>query len=376
MASDYYEILAVQRDASEDEIKKAYRRLALQYHPDKNPGDAEAERMFKQAAEAYDVLRDPQKRERYDRFGEAGLGEGGGGGFSNVEDIFSVFGDLFGGGGGGGGIFEGIFGGGGRSRGGQNQGEDVRTDLELTFEEAATGVDKELEVPRLHGCETCSGDGTKKGSSRERCSMCGGAGQVQQSQGFFAVRSTCPQCRGEGERITDPCSDCRGEGRVQRDESIEITIPAGIQHGARIRVRGAGNSGRRNGSQGDLYVFVSLRPHEFLTREDDHVICEIPISYSQAVLGAKVDAPSLKGSVSVNVPAGTPSGDILRLRGQGFPHLQGHGSGDQLVRVFVDVPRKVSSEQEELLRQLADLEEKQVDSQRNTFFQRLKKYFE
>lgn len=373
MSTDYYDILGVTRDASDDEIKKAYRRLALQHHPDKNPGDAEAERLFKQAAEAYDVLRDPQKRERYDRYGEAGLGDTGAGGFTNVEDIFSMFGDLFGGGGGG--IFEGIFGG-GRRRGGAQHGEDLRTEVELTFEEASVGVDKELEIRLMRACGKCSGQGTKSGSGRETCSLCRGMGQVQQQQGFFAVRTTCPQCRGEGEQITDPCGACRGEGRTEKRETIEVKIPAGIQHGSRMRVRGAGNEGRRGGPRGDLYVFVSLAPHEFLEREEDHVLCEVPISYSQAVLGTKVEVPSLAGSVSVTVPPGTQSGEVLRLRGQGFPHLQGHGRGDQLVRVYVDVPHKVNAEQEELLRRLAELEEKQVDSRRNSFFQRLKKYFE
>lgn len=372
-SSDYYDVLGVSRDAGDEEIKKAYRAKALKYHPDKNPGDAEAERHFKEAAAAYDVLRDSEKRARYDRYGEEGLG-GMTGNFSSVEDIFSVFGDVFGGGGGG--LFDELFGGRGGGRSHVRQGEDLRAEVKISFEEVATGTKRTLSVQRAVTCKDCSGSGAKAGTEASSCPLCRGHGQVQQSQGFFSIRTTCPQCHGEGQVINDPCKTCSGSGRTRRKDDITVEIPAGIRDGSRIRVPSYGNDGPRNGPAGDLYVVTRLKAHEFFQRVDNDVLCEIPISYTQAVLGAKVEVPTLGGKARVTIPPGTQSGEILRLKGQGFPSLEGYRPGDELVKVLIEVPKKLSSEQEELLRQLAELEEKQVDSKRHSFFEKLKNYFE
>lgn len=371
MAVDYYDVLGVSREASAEEIKKAYRKLALKYHPDKNPGDQEAEQKFKQAAEAYDVLRDPDKRSRYDRFGAEGLRGAGSRGFSNVEDIFSVFGDIFG----GSSIFDEIFGGGGGGRGGRRQGENLRAEVPLTFEEAATGAKRVLSVQRAVTCSTCTGSGAKPGTQPIRCPVCRGAGQVAQSQGFFSIRMACSQCHGSGQAISDPCRDCSGHGRVRQSDDVDVEIPAGVHDGNRLRLIGRGNEAP-GGVAGDLFVVVRLKPHEFFQREENDVLCEVPISFTQAALGAKVEVPTLRGRKKVTVPAGTQSGDVIRLRGEGFPSLEGYRNGDELVRVVIEVPRKLGSEQEALLRQLAELEEKQVDSKRHSFFERLKQYFE
>ena len=379
MSRDYYEILGLARDASKDEIKKAYRGLALKHHPDKNPGDAEAERRFKEAAEAFDVLGDDQKRATYDQYGHAGLSGSGAGprGFSNVEDIFSVFGDIFGGGGGGGSIFEDLFGGGGGGgRSHPQQGENLRAEIPIKFEEAAEGTHRELAVTRRHSCDTCNGSGAKPGTEPTPCNLCRGVGQVQQSQGFFSIRSVCPQCRGEGVRIENPCGDCHGEGRVRRKEDVHLDIPPGVQDGTRMRVTGAGNAGHRGGPAGDLHVIIRLEQHEFFQRVDNDVLCEIPVTFAQATLGSKVEVPTLGGKASMTIPAGTQSGEILRMRGQGFPSLHGHRGGDQLVKVVVEVPKKLSEEQRELLHRLAELDEKEVSTKRHSFFERLKNYFD
>ena len=376
MSRDYYEILGVERDASDDEIKKAYRQQALKHHPDKNPGDAEAERRFKEAAEAFDVLGNAEKRATYDQYGHAGLSGAGAGprGFSNVEDIFSVFGDIFGGGGGS--IFEDLFGGGGGGRSHPQQGENLRAEIPITFEEASEGTERELAVTRRVTCETCDGSGAKPGTTPKTCSLCRGVGQVQQSQGFFSIRSVCPQCRGEGVQIESPCLDCQGEGRRRQKEDVHLDIPAGVQDGTRMRVTGAGNSGPRGGPPGDLHVILRLKAHEFFQRVDNDVLCELPVSFSQAALGTKVEVPTLRGKASMTVPAGTQSGEILRMRGQGFPSLHSNRSGDQLVKVVVEVPKKLSEEQEELLRRLAELEEKEVGSKRHSFFEKLRRAFD
>ncbi|MFN0057097.1 MAG: molecular chaperone DnaJ [Planctomycetota bacterium] len=364
---DYYEILGVTRDASPEDIKKAYRKKALKFHPDKNPGDVEAERRFKEAAEAYDVLQDADKRARYDRYGAEGLREfGGGSNFTSVEDIFSVFGDLFGGG---------MFGGGGGGRGRRVQGESLRAEIQITLEEAVTGVSRTITLQHLQQCKECAGSGARSGSKPQTCSLCRGAGQVQQSQGFFTIRTSCPECRGEGRVIQDPCAACSGEGRRSVKRDIEIRIPPGASEGSRMRVGGQGNSGPQGGPPGDLYVYIRLKPHEFFARVDDDVVHEVPISYMQAVLGARVELPTLRGKAQVTIPPGTQSGEILRLKGQGFPRLERHGNGDQLVKAVIEVPRKVNAEQRELLERLAVLEDKQVDSRRYSFFERLRQYF-
>ncbi|MEM7166430.1 MAG: molecular chaperone DnaJ [Planctomycetota bacterium] len=372
MAQDYYDILGVNRDASADEVKKAYRKLALKYHPDKNPGDTEAERNFKEAAEAYDVLRDDEKRARYDRYGAEGVrGMGGGQGFSNVEDIFSVFGDIFG----GNSVFDDLFGGRGGGRRGAPQGENLRAEIQITYEEAATGVSRVLSLKRAVACDTCHGTGAREGTKPTQCSTCSGAGQVAQSQGFFSIRMACPKCHGSGQIISDPCKSCAGSARSKRKEDVEVQVPAGIFDGSRIRHPGKGNEAP-GGVPGDLFVVVRLKPHEFFQRVDNDVLCEVPISYSQAALGAKVEVPTLRGKAVITIPAGTQSGELLRLKGQGFPSLDGYRPGDELVKVIVEVPRKMSQEQEKLLRQLAELEDSQVDSKRNSFFEKLKNYFE
>ena len=371
---DYYEVLGVAKDASEDDVKKAYRKLALKYHPDKNPGDSEAEERFKEAAEAYDVLREPDKRAQYDQFGHDGLRGMGNGGFSNVDDIFSVFGDIFGG---GGSFVDEFFGGGGRrARRGPPPGEDLGIELVLTYEQAAEGLTRTIEVHRMVRCDTCTGSGARSGSSSTTCPLCQGHGQVQQSQGFFSVRTTCPRCTGRGQVIEDPCGDCSGTGRQERGEDIEVRIPAGVRTGSRLRVAGRGNAGQHGGPTGDLYVILHLEPHEFLERVENDVICEVPISYTQAVLGAKIDVPTLKGKAVMTVPPGTQSGELLRMKGQGFPSLDGRTRGDELVRVVIEVPRRVKGEEEELLRQLAEMEEKNVNPSRKSFFDKLKNYFE
>ncbi len=374
MAVDYYKTLGVTRQASDDEIRKAYRKLALKYHPDKNPGDSEAEHKFKEAAEAYDVLRDSEKRSIYDRYGVDGLKSQGAApaGFSNMEDIFSVFGDLFG----GGSVFEGFFSGGRSNPRGAAQGEHLRLDVELTFEEAVQGVEREIEIDRLVGCDTCRGSGLRSGAEPTTCQTCGGVGQVQQSQGFFAIRTTCPSCRGQGQTIEDPCRKCRGEGRVQKSVSIEYELPPGVDEGNRLRLGGQGNEGLRGGPPGDLYLVVRLARHDFFERHGEDVVCEVPISYSQACLGAKITVPTLAGKAEFEVPKGTQPGELLRLKGQGFPDLNGRRVGDQLIRVNLSVPKDLTEEQETLLRDLAKIEETQVRDKHPSFFEKLRKYFE
>lgn len=375
MALDYYEVLGVSKEATEDEIKKAYRRRALEFHPDKNPGDAEAERKFKEAAEAFDVLNDADKRARYDRYGHDGLrGSGGSPGFDNVEDIFSVFGDLFGGGGGS--IFEGMFGGGGGG-GTRARGENLRAELELTLEDIVEETRHTLEVNRFEPCRTCTSTGAAKGSGSKACDTCQGAGQIHQTRGFFAIRTACPSCQGQGQVVSDPCKECSGEGRVAKTKEIEIRVPAGIPEGTRLRVSGEGNAAfRGQGPGGDLFVDLAIKRHEFFERVDDSVVCEVPISYAQAALGATVEVPSLRGKSDVEVPGGTQSGEVLRLKRQGLPNLNGYGIGDQLIRVVVEVPKKLSEEQEELIRKLAEIEDTQVGTKRHSFFEKLKRYFE
>jgi len=343
---DYYEILGLGREASSEELKKAYRKLALQYHPDRNPGDPEAEEHFKEAAEAYEVLHDPEKRQLYDQFGHAGLQGTGFQGFRGFDDIFSSFTD----------IFEDFFGNGRRSRANRPAaGRDLRYDLTLDFIDAAKGREMELAVPRLETCEECGGAGTTSGSGPQVCSTCQGSGQVYQTRGFFRLGTTCPTCRGQGQIIVDPCPSCRGEGRVRQERKVLLRVPPGVDTGSRLLLRGEGEGGHLGGPRGDLYVVIHVKPHDFFEREGDHVLCRIPVSMVDAALGAEIEVPTLlDGSQKLAVPKGTQSGRMLHFKGMGFPHLRGVGRGDQIMEVQVLTPTNLTRRQEELLREFAN----------------------
>jgi len=358
---DYYEVLAIGRSASGTEIKSAYRRLAVSYHPDRNPGDKEAEEKFKEAAEAYSVLSDSSNRVRYDRFGHQGVTGQGFGGFDTTTfgDFADILGDFFGL------DFGDLFSGGRRQSRGE-PGADLRYQLSLSLEEAAFGADQVLKIPRLESCSECSGSGSGPDSSPQTCSTCGGYGQVRISQGFFTVARTFPQCRGEGRVITDPCRQCRGEGRVEQQRSIEVKIPAGVDTGTRLRLTGEGEHGRRGGPTGDLYVDIFVEPHAQFEREGAHTRSRLDLTYSQAVLGTSVEVETLHDPVPLEIPSGTADGKEFRLAGKGIDRLDGRGRGDHFVRVRVVVPqpRELSEEQLELLRRLAEIEGKEVKSER------------
>lgn len=342
---DYYEILGVERNASEEEIKKSYRRLAMQYHPDRNQGDKEAEEKFKEAAEAYEVLSDAQKKDIYDRFGHEGLSGTGFRGFTGFEDIFSSFGS----------IFEDIFGYSNQSRTSARAGADLRYDLKISFMDAAFGTSTEIEVTKLDTCHECSGSGAAAGTSPEVCRRCGGRGQVTQSSGFFSISSTCPSCRGYGSVIANPCKLCRGTGKEKIHKNVSLKIPAGVETGSRLRLRGEGERGENNGPPGDLYVFVHLEPHDFFSRRENDIYCRIPISFVQAALGATIEVPTLNGTENLKIPKGTQSGRVFKLKGKGIPHLRGFGRGDQLVEAIVVTPSNLTRKQEDLLREFAKL---------------------
>jgi molecular chaperone DnaJ len=368
---DYYEVLGVSRSADTAEIKKAYRQLALKLHPDKNPGDAKAEQAFKEVSEAYEVLSDPEKRQLYDRYGHEGLkARGYGPSFRDVEDIFSHFSDIF-----EGSLFEGLFG--GRRRGRHGGGADQLTEIELTLEEVATGVTRKVEVRRRAVCKTCRGSGAKAGSSPQVCPTCAGYGQVEASSGFFSIRRTCPQCGGEGATIADPCRDCRGEGRVAERREITVDVPAGVHTGNQLRLAGEGDEGVRGGPPGDLYCRIHVEEHRFFQRDGDDLLCEVPITFSDAALGAKIEVPSLQGKTVVTVPPGVQSGAILELRGRGLPSLESSRRGDQLVRVIVETPRRLSAQARKLFEQLRELDGQTSQSHpdRQGFIDRLYDYF-
>jgi molecular chaperone DnaJ len=362
--SDYYELLGVGRDASARDIKSAYRKLAVQYHPDRNPGDKEAEERFKEAAEAYAVLSDPEKKARYDRFGHAGVAGGGFGGFDagTFGDFADILGDFFGLG------FGDLFGG-GRRRGRGEPGADLRYQLTLPLEEAAFGTEKVLKVPRLETCARCSGSGSAGNAEPEACATCGGYGQVRMSQGFFTVARTCPHCRGEGRVITNPCPECRGEARVEQERSIELKIPAGVDTGTRLRLAGEGEHGRRGGRTGDLFVDIVVEPHADFERQGPHMRSRLSLSYAQAVLGTSVDVDTLHGSVPLEVPPGTENGKEFRIAGKGIDRLNGRGRGDHFVHIAVTVPhpRELSEEYLEALRQLAEVEGTEVRGEKGVF---------
>ena len=357
MAKDYYEILGVAKTATPEEIKKAYRKLAVKYHPDKNPGDKSAEEKFKEVSQAYEVLSDAGKRAQYDQFGHEAYtssgGHGPGGGYSGA-DPFDIFSQVFGGGGGGF-NFEDLFGGGHSRRrqspNGAVDGADLRYDMEINFEDAVYGADRKIVIPRLVGCDACNGSGCEPGSGRKTCPKCGGSGQVAMSQGFFSIRQACPTCRGTGQIVEKPCKKCRGEGRVRVEKTLQIHIPPGVDTGSRLRVAGEGESGVRGGRNGDLYVVIHVRAHEIFHREGNDVICELPVSYSVATLGGVVEVPTVSGVAKMKVPAGTQTRTIVRMRGKGMPALRGGERGDMHVRIFVEVPAGLNREQQQLLEQ-------------------------
>ncbi|MFP5459138.1 MAG: molecular chaperone DnaJ [Bacteriovoracia bacterium] len=374
---DYYEILGVSKTSSKEEIKKAYRKLAMQYHPDRNPDNKEAEAKFKEASEAAEVLLDDQKKARYDQFGHAGMGQGAGpggfgGGFSgDFGDLGDIFGDIFG-----------EMMGGGRRRGGGGRrsraqmGEDLQAEMEITFEEAAFGVEKEIFVHKAATCGDCSGTGAKKGSTPTTCDMCHGHGEVRRQQGFFTISQGCPKCQGSGQMIKDPCGTCNGQGRVRKKETLSVKVPAGIDEGQRLKLSGQGDGGVHGGPSGDLYVLIRIKEHEFFSRDTFDVICEVPVSFSQAALGAEIEVPTLGGRVSMKVPAGTQSGKKMRLKNKGIAKLGGYGLGDQIISIHVETPTKLSAEQRELFERLAALDSNQSNPMTKGFFDRVKDLFQ
>ncbi len=345
---DYYEIMGVARDATPEELKTVYRKLALKYHPDRNPGDKESEEKFKEAAEAYEVLHDPQKRAIYDQYGHQGLEGSGFSGFGGFEDIFSSFSD----------IFEDFFGFGGnrRSRSRTQRGSDLRFDMTLSFMEAAFGIEKEINLEKTETCLDCSGNGCEPGFGPETCRQCGGSGQLSRNQGFFTVRTTCHSCRGAGQTISHPCKNCRGAGKVIINKKVSVKIPAGVDSGSRLRLTGEGESGAYGGSNGDLYVFMHVEAHEFFERHENDIYCRIPVSFVQAALGDSIQVPTLNSKKSIDIPKGTQPGDMIRLQGEGIPHLRHKRRGDQIVQIIIKTPVNLTKKQETLLKEFSKLE--------------------
>ncbi len=374
---DYYEVLEVDRAASEEEIKKAYRKLAIKYHPDKNPGDKTAEEKFKELGEAYEALCDPQKRAAYDQYGHAAFdsrarGAGGfrGGGF---HDPFEIFREVFGGGAGS--IFDELFGGERRDPTGPQRGADLRYDMEISFEEAVLGCEKEITVAKPDTCESCRGSGAEPGSATKTCSTCGGRGQVINSRGIFSIAQTCPRCEGAGRTMEKPCRACRGAGRRERTSNITIKIPPGVDTGARLRSAGNGEGGIRGGPAGNLYVILHVRPHEIFHRDGDDLVCDVPISFVQAALGADIEVPTLAGKAHIKVPPGTQTGTVFRLKGKGVRNVQGYGSGDLHVRVQVEVPAHLNAAQRAKLQEFAELCDANVNPQTKSFLEKAKDLF-
>lgn len=364
--NDYYQTLEVDKGASDADIKKAYRRLALKYHPDRNPGDTAAEDKFKEINEAYACLSDPQKRANYDQFGTA-EGAGAGFGFGGFGDFGSNFGDIFED------VFGNIFGDfSGRRRTRPTKGQDLRYDLEINLKEAVFGIDKQIKIPRWENCTTCQGTGARPGKGPTVCSTCKGTGQTRLQQGFFTIARTCGTCGGAGKIITDPCTACRGQGRLRKERTVTLKVPAGVDTGIRLKVTGEGEAGSHGGPYGDLYVVVHVAPHPFFKRKDNDLLCEVPISFVQASLGGEVEVPTLEGNEHIKIPAGTPSGKVFHLRGKGVPKLGGYGKGDQFVSVFIDVPKKLTTRQKELLREFAEISGDEVSK---GFMDKLKDMF-
>ncbi|MBI4372615.1 MAG: molecular chaperone DnaJ [Candidatus Omnitrophica bacterium] len=347
---DYYEVLGVSKSASADEIKKAYRKLALKYHPDRNKANKEAEDRFKEAAEAYAILSDPQKRAQYDQFGHS-LGGGGFQGFEGYEGAFQGFGDIFGD------LFEDFFG--GTSRRGASRsglrGADLEYSVELSLEDVARGKEVTIEFPRAESCDTCHGSGAEPGSQKTTCSECGGHGEIRISQGFFTMRRTCPRCQGEGKQITKPCRDCHGSGRVRKTRKLNVKIPAGIDDNSQLKVSGEGEAGERGGPRGNLYVYVSVKPHPIFERAGKDLFIEAKVGIHQAALGTQIEVPTLDGKVRLKIPPGTQSGKVFRLKGKGVPDLRGYGTGDELVRINIEIPEHLSGEEKRLLEEFGKL---------------------
>ncbi|NOY68964.1 MAG: molecular chaperone DnaJ [Deltaproteobacteria bacterium] len=360
---DYYEILGISRDADENEMKARYRKVAMKYHPDRNPGDKAAEDHFKEAAEAYEILSNPEKRQIYDQYGHRGLeGMNGGfsGGFRNFDDIFSNFGD----------IFEDLFGSSGRRGSGSRayRGSDLRYDLSIEFMEAAFGIETEIDIEKYQVCGTCNGTGARPGTEAKTCSHCRGTGQFVRTQGFFSVKTTCPHCRGEGKVIVDPCPECRGKTQVVVAKKVTLKIPAGVDNGSKLRLTGEGEPGTNGGPPGDLYVFLHVHPHDFFERQNNDVVCRIELSFIQAALGDEVTVPTLKGETTLKIPKGTQYGDTIRLRGQGIMSLRSNSPGDQIVLVDLKTPRHLNKRQEELLKEVAQLESEKFTSKIKRIF--------
>jgi len=373
---DYYEVLEVERTASEEQIKRAYRKLAVKFHPDKNPDDPHAEEKFKEVGEAYDVLLDGDKRAAYDRFGHAAFSQGGGFGRGGFHDPFDIFREAFGGGGGmGGGIFEAFFGGGAMQAEDRQRGSDLRYDMQITLEEAAFGIEKEIEIGKLDACDKCHGTGAEPGSRTINCPACGGRGQVISSRGFFQVSQTCPRCRGGGQIIEKPCRQCQGEGRAEKKVRIKLKIPAGISEGSRLRSSRNGEAGIRGGPQGDLYVVIHIKEHKIFQRDEDNLYCEVPIPFSIAALVGELDVPTLEGKAHLKVPAGTQSGQMFKLRGKGIVHVNGRERGDLLARLIVEVPTRLNAEQRAKLDEFASLCDDENTPMRKSFFERAKEFF-
>jgi len=383
---DYYAILGIARDASSEEIKKAYRKKALEYHPDRNPGDAKAEAQFKNVSEAYEALSDDNRRKIYDQYGEEGLkgaGMGGGGfhpgGFSSMEEALRTFMGAFGGGGGAGGsIFETFFGGGfeGSDNGHARKGASKKANINISFEEAARGIEKELAIVNFVTCDGCSGSGAASKQGIRACGACQGKGQVFQNRGFFSMTSTCPHCQGAGQVVVDPCKNCNGAGRIKDKQRIKIRIPAGVDSGMTLKMSGHGDAGEAGGPPGDLFVAITVEPHEIFQREGDDVLLNVPLSFSEAALGCKKEFPTPLGeTVRLTIPEGVQSGRILRASGKGFPNVHGRGSGDLLLQVIVETPVKLSDKQKTLLRSLAESETAQNVPQKHSFWEKLKVFF-
>ena len=375
---DYYDLLGAAKGSTEEDLKKAYRKKAVQFHPDKNPGNKEAEEMFKKVSEAYEVLKDTDKRAAYDRYGHAAFQQGGGqrgpsgGGFHDPSDMFR---EVFGQQGGGGGIFEEFFGGGGGQSGGAGRGADLRYDLEISLEEAAHGSEKEISFRKLGQCGHCHGNGAEPGSKRATCHTCRGAGQVTTSRGFFHVRQACPTCHGSGHRFEKVCAKCSGDGRVNETAKINVKIPPGVDTGNKLRSSSNGEAGTMGGEAGDLYIVVHVKDHEVFERQGDDLFCEIPIKFTLATLGGSIHVPTLQGKAALKIPGGTQSGTTFRLKGRGLPHLRGNAHGDQLIRVQVEVPTHLNAEQKKFLEEFARVSGDQEEPLAKSFFDKAKKFF-